>query len=297
MNSNDLLSYSILHNGKNAVTHTPHFTPIRPISPSPVSLPPLAGLTEANLSHTASSHFTFSRTLSGLNSYDFLHSHYRLSSELSQGSSPRLESSLEPCGSLHASGSLQVSGSLSPQLSAECSPEKKRRQRLGPSCDSCRARKVKCNADVVLLSRNVDDEEPEEVDSLLPEQKKKLFDGALVAISGNFNLVVSNGKLVKFKPCSSCATRELECCFSKGFTKEDIVHSKRCTGLGGVGLGSSAAAGAKEALKKVKKRLEAVSARKSSCVACRRRKVKCVMNSRLGKCVGCVKKELECSFA
>ncbi|QEL61880.1 hypothetical protein CJJ09_004039 [Candidozyma auris] len=157
--------------------------------------------------------------------------------------------------------------------------------------------KVKCNADVVLLSRNVDDEEPEEVDSLSPEQKKKLFDGALVAISGNFNLVVSNGKLVKFKPCSSCATRELECCFSKGFTKEDIVHSKRCTSLGGVGLGSSAAAGAKEALKKVKKRSEAVSARKSSCVACRRRKVKCVMNSRLGKCVGCVKKESECSFA
>lgn len=38
------------------------------------------------------------------------------------------------------------------------------------------------------------------------------------------------------------------------------------------------------------------SSRKSSCISCRKRKVKCVFNSELNKCEGCNKKSHDCVF-
>ncbi|PSK39307.1 hypothetical protein C7M61_001915 [Candidozyma pseudohaemuli] len=289
MLSNDLLSYSIMRNGDRAVTHLcSHYAPaVQYHDAARVALPPIAsvnGLTEDNL--VSHNNFTTHRSLLGLQSYQYSQNvaTYRSALELSQGGSPRLESSSP------------VSGSSSPQLASSDLSEKKRRQRLGPSCDSCRARKVKCNAEVVLLSRNVDEEEAEEMTGLDETARSKLLSGDAIPLGESFSLVVSNGKLVKFRPCSSCATRELECCFSKGFTKEDIVHSKRSSLLSAVG--SVSVLSSPKAPSKIKKRLEvAASARKSSCAACRKRKVKCVMNVKLNKCVGCVKKDSECSFA
>lgn len=166
--------------------------------------------------------------------------------------------------------------------------QKKRRQRLGPSCDSCRARKVKCNADVIMLSREYNTEE--EVWSLLPEARDRLVSGAAVSV-GDYTLVLSNSKLFKFRACQLCAGKGIGCCFSKGFTKEDIVHSKRSGEVVPV-------VEKKPVAQKVVKRrsVESVGTRKSSCVACRKRKVKCVMNGRVNKCVGCIKKDHTCSF-
>ncbi|KAF3987394.1 hypothetical protein FT663_03955 [Candidozyma haemuli var. vulneris] len=299
MLSNDLLSYSIMRNGDRAVTHScSHYAPaVQYVDSARVSLPPITsvnGLTEDNL--TSLNNFTTTRSLSGLQSYGFNQNQptYRSASESSQGGSPRLSSSSEYSNN-PVQASSPVSGSASPQLASADFSEKKRRQRLGPSCDSCRARKVKCNAEVILLSRNVEEEEAEEMQSLGEASRGKLLAGEAVLLEESFSLVISNGKLVKFRPCSSCATRELDCCFSKGFTKEDIVHSKRSSSLSAVG--SVSVLSSPKAPSRVKKRSDvAASARKSSCAACRKRKVKCVMNVKLNKCVGCVKKDSECSF-
>lgn len=197
--------------------------------------------------------------------------------------------------------------SLAANLSANDSP-KKRRQRLGPSCDNCRARKVKCNAEVIMLSRHFgpnhkslshnqsdpnDDSHIEEYASLLPEQQLTVMAGSLVG-AGDYTLVLSKGKLIKFKACLSCAAKGLGCCFSKGFTKEDIVYSKR-SGPEAVPVVVERKAAP---VKVVKKRTieSSGSTRKSSCTACRKRKVKCVVHTGLNKCICCMKKDNNCSF-
>lgn len=155
---------------------------------------------------------------------------------------------------------------------------------------------MKCNAEVVLLTREfaAHAEDIEEYAGLLALQKQEVALGSAVTVSGH-TLCVSNGKLIKFKACLSCAGKALGCCFSKGFTKEDIVHSKRA------GPADAAVVVERKSspVKVVKKRVTEVGVsgtRKSSCAACRKRKVKCVMHSRLNKCVGCVKKDSTCSF-
>lgn len=283
MLSNDLLCYSIMRNGDKAITYlAPHYAPSRHPT-APISLPPiLASLTEDNL--VSHNNFTTAHSLVGLQNYDFSQKllNYRSASELSLGGSQNGSQGPSQASSPRISEAVTTASSPISEFN-----EKKRRQRLGPSCDSCRARKVKCNAEVVLLSRNADD--AEEVKELSESSKASLYSGEIVPLEDSFSMVISNGKLVKFKPCSSCATRELECCFSKGFTKEDIVHSKRSISLSVVGERTPIAS------LKVKKR-EVASARKSSCAACRKRKVKCVMNLKVGKCIGCVKKDSECCF-
>ncbi|ABN68283.2 fungal transcriptional regulatory protein [Scheffersomyces stipitis CBS 6054] len=113
----------------------------------------------------------------------------------------------------------------------------KRRQRLGPSCDSCRLRKVKCNAEITILSKSVSDE-PNVCSLLLAfnlsaeQVESVLRQGELVKVANDFNLIVSNNKLIKFKSCNSCNMKSLTCCFTKGFTKEDIMvnSSKKSDG-------------------------------------------------------------------
>lgn len=197
--------------------------------------------------------------------------------------------------------------SLAANLSANDSP-KKRRQRLGPSCDNCRARKVKCNAEVLMLSRHFgpshrnlthnqvdqnDDSYIEEFASLLPEQQLAVMAGSLVG-AGDYTLVLSKGKLIKFKACLSCAAKGLGCCFSKGFTKEDIVYSKR-SGPEAVPVMVERKVAPVKVVKKRTMELSG-SSRKSSCTACRKRKVKCVVHTGLNRCIGCMKKDSPCSF-
>lgn len=289
MTTSDLVSYSIMLNGEKAITHTsPHYAPLTLGKPEKITLPPIASyvsLTENNLN-------SLNTLMRNANATSPPLLTLLLALELPL-LLPRL-SSLEIYNTHQ-----QVSAAIpNPLLQAE-GLQKKRRQRLGPSCDNCRARKVKCNAEVVMLSREfaAGTDDIEECVLLLPEQKLALALGTPVTIVGDQTLVVSNGKLIKFKACSSCAGKALRCCFSKGFTKEDIVHSKR------VGPADTTAMMVVERkvtpVKVVKKRTVDVAGagtRKSSCAACRKRKVKCVMHTRLNKCVGCVKKDSTCSF-
>lgn len=128
-----------------------------------------------------------------------------------------------------------------------------------------------------------------EFTSMLAEQQAMVRAGTPVAVAGHYMLVVSNNKLIKYKACLSCAGKALGCCFSKGFTKEDIVHSKR------TGPTEVIVVERRASPKVAKKRVES-GTRKSLCAACRKRKVKCVMHPRLLKCVGCVKKDSACLF-
>lgn len=103
----------------------------------------------------------------------------------------------------------------------------KRRQRLGPSCDSCRVRKVKCNADIVIVLKDM--AAAAETSTLYnkvdfaPLLKQEVTS---VPLDSEYQLISSHNKLIKFKPCTNCTARTIDCCFSKGFTKEDMLHKK-----------------------------------------------------------------------
>lgn len=298
----DLLSYSIMMNGEKAVTHTsPHFAPLTVGKPEKVTLPPIAhGLTENNLNLLNQTLFLYAvasatPSLTSLLALELPLSSPRLAgAELFATSQPLAQPLTQPLTQP------QVAQPQLPQpqqlvLALTTSAQKKRRQRLGPSCDNCRARKVKCNAEVIMLTRHFSAADPQddldEYTTLGAEQQQQVRAGGLVRIAGNFVLVLSHNKLIKFRPCLSCAGKGLACCFSKGFTKEDIVHSKRSGSEPAAVMEKKAQAPAKVA----KKRVESGSTRKSSCGACRKRKVKCVMNPRLNRCVGCIKKDGVCS--
>lgn len=256
----DLLSYSIMLNGDRAITYNSHFMSLPDIKHGKVTLPPIASyvsLTETNL-----------------NTLNF-------------GAAAR--SSATPSLTLLLALELPL---LSPRATpaTPSAEEKKRRQRMGPLCDSCRARKVKCNADVVMLTWHDEKLSAIAEYTLLPaREQQQVAAGELVQVAGDYVMVLLNHKLVKFKPCMLCASKGLACCFSKGFTKEDIVQTRRVSGLEAL----------EEARPRSKKRAglpcERSSPRKSSCGACRRRKVKC-QTTLAGRCVGCVKKGILCSF-
>lgn len=308
--SSDLLSYSIMMNGEKAVSYAaPHYAPLAVGKPEKITLPPISayvGLTERNLNslNLLTSSVSSPPLLTSLLALELplllprmaAHDLYKLSygnrnvSVSSTTTSDRVSSESGATTPSIASAAVAPASSESP---------KKRRQRLGPSCDNCRARKVKCNAEVMMLSRHFAQNEcdsesyAEEFASLLPEHKLTILSGELVTV-GDYTLVLSNNKLIKYKSCLSCAGKALGCCFSKGFTKEDIVYSKR-SGPEAVPLVVERKAAA---VKVVKKRSaeSSGSTRKSSCTACRKRKVKCVMHTRLNKCIGCMKKDSTCSF-
>lgn len=281
MTSNDLLSYSIMFNGDRAIQQV-HYPSLASAKLEKVVLPPITSyvkLTENNLN--------------SLNSY------------LLRTQAASLPPSL-------TTSSLALDLALSsPRMAARVpsevaeTPEKKRRQRWGPSCDNCRFRKVKCNAEVIMLSRNfVGAEDVEELRLLLPHQREQVLAGESVQIPSNFVLVLSKNKLIKFKPCLSCATKGLACCFSKGFTKEDIIHSKRSeSGADAVQVEAAPAVTVSSGVKRPRETTQDAepsaksNCRKSSCSACRKRKVKCEMKNSQDKCLGCAKKNVICSLS
>lgn len=278
-------------NGDKAVSHNySHYAPLLiPHTDAKVTLPPIASyvsLTENNLQllnqqnqapARAGSELTPSLTLDSLRLFSLSVLVRQLPLSL-----PRFV--VEKESSVPGGFPVNDSGS------------KKRRQRLGPSCDACRSRKVKCNAEVVLLTRRFTPQDPEieELATLSPEESERLAAGEIVQLPGLYRLIVFNSKLIKFRQCLLCALKNLDCCFSKGFTKEDIVHTKRSGELA-LALPKPASSPVRVAKKKVDT-VALNGARKSSCSACRKRKVKCVMNSPLSRCVGCIKKGSECSI-
>ncbi|CAI4062678.1 hypothetical protein SUVZ_07G0910 [Saccharomyces uvarum] len=127
-----------------------------------------------------------------------------------------------------------------------------KRQRSGPSCDKCRLKKIKCNAKIEILLQD---------DSMIPLISDKLryvltpndiqlHKGTLLqnitlpddVIEGTSSrkLIKHIDKLVLLTPCLSCTkkrhghssssstfSRNVNCTFSKGFTRADInVASK-----------------------------------------------------------------------
>lgn len=335
---NDLADYSIMLNGDKAVTHmSSHYASSDFVGKArKIILPPITGplrLTENTLnSLNFQSMVTLTSATPSLTSASLaaelpLNSPKLLNAELAAPIFPDATQKLI---------SISSSPSTSFSIDSDETSGKKRRQRLGPSCDHCRARKVKCNADVVMLSRYFDpaDLETEHKDdfTLTSSQKSKLCSGQEVHTDDKAVLVVSNNKLIRFMPCSSCSMKSLACCFSKGFTKEDVIHNKKKQCL------RSPVEEKKFSISKVTKRAQspaspdvkiggsshssplrisvptpqspdtaslsnftyspgvAGSTRKSSCTACRKRKIKCVPNSRSSKCMGCIKKDCLCSF-
>lgn len=221
-----------------------------------------------------------------------------------------------------------------PQLALMALPlslaPRQRRQRLGPLCDSCRARKVKCDADVVIIAKLPADAGALAEFDLSPADHQAVLLGAAVAVGDDNSLVLSHGKLIKFKVCKLCHVKGLSCCFSKGFTKEDIMmnNKRRDDGVPAALALLVATVGAKKLrpAKIAKKRaptslvtialltLALMAAdsvplvlapapalvlpltRKLLCFSCRKRKVKCAFNLAVLKCENCFKKGAECVF-
>lgn len=304
MSSNDLLSYSIMHKGHNVNggTTLPLPMPLRPHNnvhstgfgghktKEQIVLPPLSNirldnyttvrLTEGNLLNLNTSSPP-SLTSSSLSS--------------SPISSPNM-SNMNLSGISSPVSATNFGSNFSGATSTPSSPKEsaaKRRQRLGPSCDSCRMRKVKCDADISVLSKKASDAKLDEF--LSADNINVLLDTKQVEIDNQTSVVISNDKLIKFKSCKSCKAKNLPCCFAKGFTKEDIMVNHKKKPFPSLSALSGAAA-CKSKVTKRKQSLTPLNSRKSSCNACRKRKIKCVYNSALNKCEGCVKKDHSCLF-
>ncbi|KAI5964321.1 SUT1 [Candida pseudojiufengensis] len=111
--------------------------------------------------------------------------------------------------------------------SKSSSSSPKRRQRLGPSCDSCRTRKVKCNAEIQILSISTFEELISEF-NLNKDQIETFQNQKKLNLSGNYTLLQnSNEKFIKFKNCNMCNCKKINCSFSNGFTKEEILNKKK----------------------------------------------------------------------
>lgn len=282
-----------------------------PSLPTPtggVTLPPIAALD--NYSYTTRFYQLTPAPLSDQN-LSGLGLLVAVSSQLS--SSPPLVSSM-----------LRVSlPLLLPQLErALMSPTQKRRQRLGPLCDSCRSRKVKCDAEVSIIAKISTVSMAWEELGLTEAQQQAVALGELVTVDADTTVVVSNNKIIKFKVCKLCQSKGLTCCFSKGFTKEDMMmNNKRRDDQ------PAPVVPAAKKLKpaKIAKKRDDVPAlqtialltlalavlmatsgstpplllpltRKLLCFSCRKRKVKCAYNQLLNKCESCFKKNVDCMF-
>ncbi|CCC68658.1 hypothetical protein NCAS_0B05740 [Naumovozyma castellii] len=127
--------------------------------------------------------------------------------------------------------------------------EEKKRQRVGPSCDHCRFKKIKCDSQikVVLESNhilnlisnkihyvfNADEIEllkttllknttlPEKLANTTTINKRNIAEGSVYPI-----LLKHFDKIILFSPCTSCDKNEQDCLFSMGFTRSDIATCK-----------------------------------------------------------------------
>lgn len=223
MSSDDLLCYSIMHNGPFVHGHPCVSFNLDIASPfnrnqRGWALPPL------NLSHSKQQVFDGTRVYGGYvwdqaerfdrawDSFDSNYSHSVSSS--STCSSPKV--ALETLGKLP-----QKFGTDARPKVDDDTKEHKRRQRRGPSCDSCRARKIKCNAEISVMSKGVSEKELHHFVSA--DEVKELLEKGHLALGDNLGLFISNNKLIKLRGCFSCKNKGIDCHFSKGFTKDDFM--------------------------------------------------------------------------
>lgn len=125
-----------------------------------------------------------------------------------------------------------------------------KRQRIGPSCDKCRSKKIKCDAKIEILcqdeailqlfSNNLHHQLTKyEIDEKLKSEifskssafayiSKDLFN-RIEQRSEDSQIIKHLDKIIYFEPCTSCSRKKHigSCTFSKGFTRADInVFSK-----------------------------------------------------------------------
>ncbi|QHS76736.1 Sut2p [Saccharomyces paradoxus] len=113
---------------------------------------------------------------------------------------------------------------------------KRKRQRDGPSCDSCRTKKIKCNATIIvfLQDRNLISSISSNLHYALSQddinQFRMKFFKKLPDVMDTYEVIKHLDKIVLFKACTSCSRRNQKsgkCLFSRGFTKSDMnVFSK-----------------------------------------------------------------------
>ncbi|CAI4812114.1 BAH_G0054790.mRNA.1.CDS.1 [Saccharomyces cerevisiae] len=113
---------------------------------------------------------------------------------------------------------------------------KRKRQRDGPSCDSCRTKKIKCNATIIIFlqDRNLISSISSNLHYTLSQddinQFRMKFFRKLPDVIGTYEVIKHLDKIVLFKACTSCSRRNQKngkCLFSRGFTKSDMnVFSK-----------------------------------------------------------------------
>ncbi|CUM68348.1 uncharacterized protein PRCAT00006070001 [Priceomyces carsonii] len=301
----DLLSYSIMYNPRRVmlpplmgINGTPSIAKRHTGSNIPVTLPPLSNLclTEHNLKNLGVNNDDNSQWKNALLS---ALAALTLWGSLASACSSSSETSGEE---LPISSPLLVIGTSSPpesdldfeQHENHKHVQSKRRQRLGPSCDACRSRKVKCTAEVTVVARSLQLEQ-QTIEGITDDHLKRLvWNKETVELDDGAQLVIANDKIIKFKGCKSCRAKGLECHFSKGYTKEDMMgHKKICAPVAKV-----VAPDLKQNKVSKKKHTGTTgsNSRKSSCVACRRRKVRCSFNKLLNKCEGCYKKNYDCEY-
>lgn len=120
-----------------------------------------------------------------------------------------------------------------------------KRQRSGPSCDKCRMKKIKCNADVRILYQSSKLLKIEflhfqisSIDELIKlcskyniDYSKKLADTDIENLINIGKIIKHFDKIIFFKSCTSCSKKNKnlinkqntqQCSFSKGFTRQDI---------------------------------------------------------------------------
>lgn len=160
----------------------------------------------------------------------------------SKMSAPALYASASTSGSAASSASL--SNHLAIKLASPSTHTK--RQRSGPSCDCCRSRKIKCDSEIFILSSldstNLEKNTvPEVINSHIAHCQ---FISTNLSSGYQYYKIIKdeehalNNKLtsfnyLQFKPCSACITKNLKCCFSKGFTRNDIIKFNKFEKLNG----------------------------------------------------------------
>lgn len=106
----------------------------------------------------------------------------------------------------------------------EVPKERAKRQRVGPSCDLCRSKKIKCDAHVEIMETDVNG------DDLKLNKKSEVLDKGIInnyltedELQDEFTLIYSNEKIIKFKSCSYCIAKSRPCVYKRGYTKDDIL--------------------------------------------------------------------------
>lgn len=304
MTSNDLLAYSIMHKGSSISSSHSRLMSIPLPFKSPslkqlpfvehygngghISLPSISSIEQENRP-------SYLLTEGNLNVFNNTYPPSLTSSSAtsSQMLSPNLaNTNLAGLMSSPAPKLTHYSSKKESNTDISLIPPRKRRQRLGPSCDSCRSRKVKCNADITVLLKKFTEEDCTKfvTSHLLPA----LIKNQNVDIGNNTSIIISNDKLIRFQQCNSCTIKNIKCCFSNGFTKEDIsINSKKKLSTTSSTIQSSASSLNRAKITKIK---TPNSSRKFSCISCRRKKIKCVFDKQLNKCESCSKKNHNCEF-